>query len=284
MIYETSIATGQLKVFYTRQFENSIPYFFQFKNIFPYANGISIYLFSFIGFFFFILNTKYQILNTKLLLILFPSIIYFFYSGQLFIKWSRFMSPLFFIGPFFCLYLLKKIKNNYLTFILVILMISPGIYFFSKYIKPDNRVIASNWVNSNISKSSYVLSESGNVVNLPISNSNLSVNNFDFYDNQNLDDLLLEISKSDYIIVPSRRVFKNQNNKNYPLSQKYYQSLFSGKLGFQEIQKFNNQKDLFLISEDAEETWSVFDQPTIRIYKKVNNLSQDDYQKIFSNN
>ncbi len=286
MIYETSIATGQSKVFYTRQFENTIPYIFQFKNIFPYANGIFIYLFSFIGFIIFILNTK-KLISTnknKLLIILFPSVIYFLYSGQLFIKWSRFMSPLFFIGSFFCLYFIKKIKNNYLTFVLVMLMISPGIYFVSKYFKPDNRVVASSWINSNIPLNSYVFSESGNVVNIPISNSKINVNHFDFYNNQNQNDLLMDLFKSDYIIIPSRRVFKNQNNKNYPLSFKYYQNLFSGKLGFQEIKKFNNQKDFILNSENAEETWSVFDNPTIRIYKKINNLTYDDYQKIFSNN
>jgi ubiquinol-cytochrome c reductase cytochrome b subunit len=43
-------------------------------------------------------------------------------------------------------------------------------------------------------------------------------------------------------------------------------------------------KDLFLNSENAEETWSVFDQPIIRIYKKINNLTSDDYQELLSNN
>ena len=48
--------------------------------------------------------------------------------------------------------------------------------------------------------------------------------------------------------------------------------------------KFTNKKDLFLNSENAEETWSVFDNPTIRIYKKINNLAPDDYQELLSNN
>jgi hypothetical protein len=159
-------------------------------------------------------------------------------------------------------------------------MISPGIYFFQKYFSPDIRVVASDWINSNISPDSFILSESGNVVDLPLNQSKIIVNNFDFYNSENIDNLSAEINKSDYIIIPSRRVFKN----NFLETKNYYQKLFSGELGFQEIKRFSNQKALFLNSENAEETWSVFDQPIIRIYKKVNNLSLDDYQKLLSNN
>lgn len=261
MAYETSIATGSIKVFYTHQFENSYPYFFQFKNIFPYANGIFVFIFSFVGFIIFLKNK----IKKELILILVPALIYFIYNGQLFAKWTRFMSPLFFIGPFFCIYLFTKIKNKLLIYILIILMISPGIYFFQKYFSKDIRVTASSWINSNIPPNSFVLSESGNVMNLPLFSNKLNVNNFDFYNQENLKNLTTEINKSDYIIIPSRRVFKN----NFPGLKNYYQDLFSEKLGFIEIKKFSNQKDLFLNSENAEETWSVFDQPIIRIYKHV---------------
>jgi len=265
MDYETSVAIGTSKVFYTRQFENSLAYIFQFKNIFPYANGISIFIFSFIGLFIF-LKSK---IKKELLLILIPSIIYFIYAGQLFVKWSRFMSPIFFIAPLFCLFIFQKLKNKILILILLILMISPGIYFFSKYFSTDTRIIASNWINSNIPNNSFVLSEGGNVVDIPLSSGDFEIINFDFYDQDNIKNLSTEINKSDYIIIPSRRVFKN----NFPKTQNYYQDLFSGRLGFVEIKKISNQKDLFLNSENAEETWSVFDSPTIRIYKR--NISNE---------
>ena len=32
--------------------------------------------------------------------------------------------------------------------------------------------------------------------------------------------------------------------------------------------------------EDAEETWSVFDHPVVRIYKKTNTLSTIEYEQI----
>jgi len=283
MIYETSVATGKNLVFYTRQFKNSLPYIFQIKKVFPYANGIFIFIFSIIGFLIFLKNK----VQKEIALVLIPSIIYFLYTGQLFTKWSRFMSPLFFLAPFFCLFIFQKIKNKFATLILLIIMVSPGIYFFSKYFSPDIRVNASNWIKLNIPSDSFVLSESGNVENLPL-NSDLKVNNFDFYqldtNPSSSKELSQYLTSADYIFIPSCRVFKNQNNTNYPISQKYYQNLFSGNLGFEEIKIISNKKDLFLNSENAEETWSVFDSPTIQIYKKVTNLTADDYQKIINQN
>ncbi|MDD4135627.1 MAG: glycosyltransferase family 39 protein [Candidatus Shapirobacteria bacterium] len=260
MDYETSVAVGTSKVFYTRQFENSLPYFFQLKNVFPYTNGIFIFIFSFIGFLIF-LKSK---IKKEFLLILLPSIIYFIYTGQLFVKWSRFMSPVFFIAPLFCLFIFQKLKNKILILILLILMISPGIYFFSKYFSTDIRVIATNWINSNISNNSFVLSEGGNVIDIPLYSGDFKINNFDFYDQNNIKNLSTEINKSDYIIIPSRRVFKN----NFPQTEEYYQNLFSGQLGFNQVKIFSINKSLFLKDENAEETWSVFDNPTIRIFKR----------------
>ncbi|KKR67230.1 MAG: hypothetical protein UU09_C0035G0004 [Microgenomates group bacterium GW2011_GWA2_40_6] len=118
---------------------------------------------------------------------------------------------------------------------------------------------------------SSLLSESGNVYPLPLS-ANLKITDFNFYDldnnqsNQNrLNNL---ISVSDYILIPSRRVFKNQTTSLFPDSASYYQKLFNGALGFQLIKTYQ-PLGLFLNPESAEETYSVFDQPTLRLFKKV---------------
>ena len=95
-------------------------------------------------------------------------------------------------------------------------MISPGFFFFIKHFSPDIRITASNWINSNIPSSSFILSESGNVVNLPLNNINYNVNNFDFYNSENIKNLSSELNKSDYIIIPSRRVFKNNFSEISP--------------------------------------------------------------------
>ncbi|MDD4937574.1 MAG: glycosyltransferase family 39 protein [Candidatus Shapirobacteria bacterium] len=264
--YEIGVANGQIVVFYTRQFLDTIPYIFQFQKIFPYAIGLSVLFFSLIGLVF--VDFK----NIKNQIILFSVFIFFLYQGQLFVKWTRFMSPIFFIFPLLATFFISKFKNKLVVLTLVLISIIPGLVFFQKYFYQDIRVQASDWIIKNIPVNSKVLSESGNVVNLPIKNSNINVTNFDFYKlDNNLESqikLTSLISESDYILIPSRRVFKNQNNSNFPDSQNYYHQLFSGSLGFLEIKNFSISNSLFLDSQNAEETWSVFDNPTIRIYKK----------------
>jgi hypothetical protein len=272
MKYEIGVASGQIPVFYTRQFLGSIPYLFQFQKIFPYVNGLPVFIFGIVGF---CLIFKHNILHHKsniyLLLTLFPSLIFFIYQGQLFAKWTRFVSPIFFIFPLLSIFVFKKIKSNSILFLLILFCILPGIVFMKTYFSSDIRVQASNWINNNIPPNTNVLSEGGNVVDIPLSG-HLDIVNYDFYELDknfnNLEKLNQLISQSDYIFIPTRRIFKNQNNSNFPYSQAYYQSLFSGQLNFNLIKLFSKNNSLFLNSENAEETWSVFDNPTIRIYSK----------------
>ncbi|HAP37644.1 hypothetical protein A2410_02895 [Candidatus Shapirobacteria bacterium RIFOXYC1_FULL_38_24] len=284
--YETSVATGKLPVFYTSQFIGTTPFLFQIKSIFPYISGIPLFIFSIFGLvFFFKKYPKFKITQKQqLAVILIPSLIYLIYSSQLYVKWTRFMSPIFFLIPLFATYFISQIKNQKIQIILSTISLLPGLLFFTMYLRPDIRLSASAWVNQNLPANSVIFSEAGNVINFPYKNQNFQITNFDFYNLDTDPDLIsqlpLLISNSDYIIVPSRRIFKNQNNSRFPYSQKYYQSLFSGQLGFQPLKIFTPSSDFLLNGENAEETWTVFDHPTIRIYQNINHFSSDQIQNI----
>jgi len=273
MKYEIDVANGSLPVFYTRQFLKTTPYFFQLQKIFPYTNGIFIFILSFFGLYFILKSFfKKHKISIYLLITLFSSLIYFIYQGQLFVKWTRFMSPIFFVAPLLSLFFIQIIKPKFLNYFFIFLSLLPGVYFFKNYLFTDTRIQATEWINENIPFDSYVLSESGNVVNIPLYDSKINVTNFDFYtldnDQKNSQNLNQLINQSDFIFIPSRRVFTNQNNSSFYYSQQYYQNLFSGNLNFNLVRTFSNPNSLFLNSETAEETWSVFDNPTIRIYQR----------------
>ena len=155
---------------------------------------------------------------------------------------------------------------------MLIICILPGTYFFMQYFRPDIRVVASNWLIANLPPKSLVLSEGGNIINLPVGDNQLTVDNYDFYKYDPLS-LAASLNISDYVMVPSRRVFANYHYS-------YYTHLFNGTLGFTEIKSFTSSTDLLLNPEIAEETWSVFDRPTIRIYKKVSQLSLSQYENL----
>jgi hypothetical protein len=309
MKYEVSVVNG-LDVFYTRQFFNTTPYLFQLTNVFPYVLGWPLFVFTGIGLLLFIrvifikfITGKYakkESIYSIILLLSFLS--YFIPVGWVYAKWTRFMSPLFplvVIIAMFGIYLFKKTRvsfqftNVYKVIFASVLMISivPGIQYFQIFTKPDVRILASEWIYEHIPDNSYILSETGNVVDIPVAkisndtlqsmNKQYSVISFDFYhldENPRLfDELINHLEKADYIIIPSRRIFINHrlSPERYPLVNVYYTALFSGELGFELEKEIGNTYD-----EQAEETWSVFDHPVVRIYRKIETKNAEEYDKI----
>lgn len=323
MNYESSVGLGQYRAFYTRQFEYSVPILFQFVSIFPYNLGWPIFILSILGFLF----LPYK---KPLYLFLRLQFIVFFIPNSLFYaKWSRFTSPIFplmvlfaflflhYIYKIFSTYFRKPILFRFIIVIIIFVAIIPAIAYLTIYMSEDVRFKASKWIYSHMPNNSYILSETANVIDVPIINPHENPvpnqNNFyryisfNFYDLHTTPELSAElqdhIAKADYIFIPSRRVFANHTcyvpsadgffmkqksflsyeedrceklAKDYPQVNNYYDNLFSGKLGFQKVAEFTSYPRIELFGhtilefpdEMAEETWTVFDHPVIRIYKR----------------
>ncbi|EKE13982.1 MAG: tetratricopeptide TPR_4 [uncultured bacterium] len=301
MNYESDVALGRSLVFYTRQFVDTSPLIFQLINVFPYALGWPTFILGSLGF----VGLSWK--DKKINLLRFSFLIYFIPSAMIYAKWSRFMTPIFPLILIFAILFILRIKViNVIKIIIIIIAILPGIAYLSVYQNPDVRFQASEWIYKNIPNNSYILFETANVVDIPIPNPKFQIPNlnyqtvsFNFYDLDQSPELQMElvnyIGKADYIFVPSRRIFANHtcykndklqitNNKcqilkqEYPILNKYYEDLFSGKLGFEKVAEFEsfpkicwppNNNCLVFEDEQSEETWTVFDHPVIRIYKKV---------------
>jgi len=286
--YESDVALGRSLVFYTRQFFDTQPFIFQFEKIFPYALGWPVFILGILGFF--SLSWKDKTIN----FLRFAFLIYFIPSAIIYAKWSRFVAPIFPLITIFAILFILNIKIiKFIKIIIIIIAIVPGIAYLSIYQNPDIRFQASEWIYKNIPNESYVLSETANVVDIPIESESYKVHkvyqviSFNFYDIDESPILQQELAdhlaKADYIFVPSRRIFANHSKQKYPILNKYYEDLFSGKLGFEKVAEFESfPKIKFQVAsykfqvnfpdEQAEETWTVFDHPVIRIYKKVKSV------------
>ena len=283
--YESDVALGRSLVFYTRQFFDTIPILFQFEEVFPYVFGWPVFILGALGFAG--LSWKDKMIN----FLRFAFLIYFIPSAIIYAKWSRFMAPIFPLITIFAILFILKIKIiKIIKIIIIIIAIIPGIAYLSIYQNPDIRFQASEWIYKNIPNESYVLSETANVVDIPIESESYKVHkvyqviSFNFYDIDESTILQQELAdhlaKADYIFVPSRRIFANHSKQKYPILNKYYEDLFSGKLGFVKVAEFNSYPKIEIFGktlitfpdEQAEETWTVFDHPVIRIYKKVKSV------------
>jgi len=326
LLYEISVAGGKSPVFYTRQFIKTFPVLFQLEKIFPYALGWPIFIFGTLGFILLTVSLiksaikrKFSLAEYSLFLFLFSFLIYFLPNAFLFAKWTRFMTPIFPFSSIFSVYFLDKIiplikykkslsinrLPSAVYCLLFIVFSLPGLFFSQIYFKPDIRFAASEWIYQNIPSGSQVLFDTANVVDIPIlppnrqspaANYFLKMISFNFYDLDQMpelkEDLLNYLEKTDYIFVPSRRVFANHLRfpEKYPLVTKYYQLLFSGKLGYKEIKTFfpfsqplTANYQLQISDEKAEETFTVFDHPVIRIYKKETDYNKQAYENLFKN-
>lgn len=322
MYYEVGVGNGSIPVFYTRQFEYTIPYLFQFVKVFPYTHGflgLAIFLASFL--FYSWNNPYFNILRLSFIL-------YFVPSGFLFTKWARFMAPIMpvmsLIAFVWIVFLISRVSKNigirFVVAILLIVSLLPGIGYLAVYGSMDVRYQASEWMNAHIKSHENVLIESGNVVDLPIHDpKNTQYAPYTGYKraivdlyNADIDPAIqIKLDKltrdSDYVIIASRRVFANhtcewpdqssiemlfyrrnpiaagryagwceKKMQDYPRVQRFFDDVFDTEKYYL-VQTFTSYPriqlwDKTLIQfpdENAEEAWTVFDHPTIRIYKKL---------------
>ncbi|MDO8429568.1 MAG: glycosyltransferase family 39 protein [Candidatus Daviesbacteria bacterium] len=289
--YEGSLARGVIPVFYTRQFIQTSGILFQLTDILPYALGPVLLTFGVLGFLL-LLKESFKRSGLGLLILLSGFLSLFLFNSLLFAKWTRFISPTF---PFFAIFsscFLVKYFPKKLLLIPIFLHLLWTVAFFSIYIQPDVRVQAQDWLLLNLPKNSVVLVEGGNMVEVPTSGQFTKIS-LDFY---SLDTdpsarlkVALALAKSDYFIVQSRRVFSNHQRlpEMYPKTANFYDNLFEDKLGFVKVAQFDSYPTIPFLNikipdEQAEETWSVFDHPVIRVYQKNVKLSESFYVQSFN--
>ncbi len=309
MQYEVGVGRGSLQVFYTRQFINSIPVVFHLRYVFPYVLGPAVLFFGIFGFLVvlieellflasFVSKKKIKVDRVwrfQLLVLLLIFVSGFFSTAFMFAKWVRFMMPVYGFFILFAIYFLqwlvrgrrnlwvRKLVLSALSLLLLVVTVGWGLAFFSIYTKKDIRVEVTGWVKRNLPKKSFILTEAGNMLEVPLSG-DYRKKSFDFYnleENKVLQGELPELlARADYFVVQSRRIFVNHRRLrgSFPITARFYDLLFSGGLGFEKIKSFSPY--VGFSDERAEETWSVFDHPVVRIYKKVKLLSRDDYEKI----
>ncbi|HNQ31130.1 MAG TPA: hypothetical protein PKG71_00175 [Candidatus Woesebacteria bacterium] len=321
MQYEGDVALGRYVAFYTRQFLYELPLLFHGEHVFAYALGPVVSLLALSGFIMLPYRQGSNVIRLSILLL-------FAFTMGWYAKWTRFLAPTYPLLIAMALLALAHayeqinthaankpippIKMKVLGVLFAVSMILPGMAFLTVYTSRDVRFVASDWVYQNVKPGSIVLSETANVIDVPVPDVagkkrapdafSIQYISFNFYDVDSNPALQTQLQKhiadADYIFVPSRRVYYNHTcvgldgmhtntrhserkcellNESYPVLTKYYEDLFSGKLGFEKVAEFTSYPRIELLgqtivsfpNEEAEETFTVFDHPVMRIYKRA---------------
>ncbi len=90
---------------------------------------------------------------------------------------------------------------------------------------------------------------------------------------------------ADYLVLSSNRIYGAVDNlpERYPLTNRYYELLFDGQLGYELALKEENRPNLFGIvvdDEHADESFTLYDHPTVHVFRKVRDLSDAEWDAL----
>ncbi len=167
--------------------------------------------------------------------------------------------------------------------------------FMAVYRREFTRVTASRWMFANVPSGSHIANEAwddplpvsidgkapwkpyGPFQGLSSSPTGL-INNYDEDTPEKRQQLYQWLDEADYIVLSSARLYGSipRLPTRYPMTTLYYQLLFQGKLGFQQVLKVTSFPTIFGIQFNdtgAEEAFSVYDHPVVYIFKKTPDYS-----------
>jgi YYY domain-containing protein len=169
--------------------------------------------------------------------------------------------------------------------------------FSSIYDRPNTRIAASRWIQQNIPAGSTLANEHwddwlpiGGVDGITSYGDNglfksVEMKNYEDDTPDKLNWMVDNLTQADYIILSSNRLYDSIPRLpiRYPMTSRYYQLLFSGKLGFERVKEFNSYPSLFGIripDQAAEESFSVYDHPRVQVFKKTAAFNPDKARRL----
>lgn len=301
LIYEQGLVRGSVPVFYTQSFFGTTPIIFQFLHILPFLIN-PLMTIIFIPAFFYILIKGLKTKNKSFLLLNSYFLILFFPQAFFFAKWTRYMVP---VLPFMYLIVAialtdviarsettkQSLKNTGLprslqslamTITLLACVLFGISYFITAFVRPDTRVAASNFAGENIPRGARILTEPYDLGIMPFNGLSTNIVPFNFYEFDTTSPEATEsilanaLSNSNYIILPSQRLLRSRllNKDKFPKGNSIYSLLTNEALGFQKI--YETPCDIFCKiaylgdpTFQFEETATVFDRPTVFVFKKI---------------
>lgn len=302
---EQQVMTKNAYVFpYTLQYVGTTPYLYHLKNFILWGSGIPLGIISVTAIVYLIYCLVREFpkpgneeQEAKMLILFSFFSIYFLVVGNFAVKFMRYLLPLYPIFFLFAAWFLEKISRKFkvslvlAASIVLLPTVSWSIALSSIYSRPTTRVAASEWISSNISPGSFIATEHWDD-GLPLfGGEKYQFLEMPMYENDQAswkwEKVNSNLQKANYIILASNRLYVPLQKLSdcqkykvcYPKTAKYYQDLFSGKLGFQKVAEFSSYPSLPLISQylnisisipddSADESFTVYDHPKIIIFKK----------------
>lgn len=207
-----------------------------------------------------------------------------FLSGT-YLKFIRYSAPLAPLLALFTAYTLTHIRHPFLQKTITALVIGTAflwsVMVSSIYMTAHTTLTAADWIQRHIPNGSLILTEEWNSI-IRFTSPGLQNKEFGFFTvntyttetTDKLSTLNTLRAAADYIIFESPKIETtiSRLRDRYPKTYEWYKHIEDGSAGYQLVAVFRSYPRIgpFAIPDEfAEETWTVFDHPTVRIYKNT---------------
>lgn len=304
LVEQTEELNGGYTLTYTWQFIGTTPYLFEASNLILWSVGLATGASAVAGWALSvtrILLRRVELLPT-LLLTLWPTL-YFVYIGTWEARFVRHTLPL---VPFLCLFaaaaigaLLKwgaskpailRTLSRAVAALVITFTALWGLAFVSIYASTDTRLAATDWFRSHVPAGSNVVVEDKDTLipipdtAHPIQTYNLGVIEPTAPDSPSkLSAMASALAGGEYLVISSRRWSGTLPRlSSFPLMARYYRLLVAGNLGYTPLVTFRSSPrlgPLVFPDDSAEETFQVFDHPTVLVFHNTGRLTLDQLKE-----
>jgi len=307
--YWSRASAGEIDLPFSHQWASRTPVLFSLQNMVLWAVGVPLGLASWAGWAF----AGYELLRKRKLehLLVFGwTTFIFLYQSTRFAKLSRYLTPFFPFMAMLAAYLLVqmwdrarglKVRWATVAAVAVAAFVTVGTLLWAFaytriYTRPLTRVSASLWVYDNIPPGSAIGNEHWDDA-IPWGGvggrNGYADGTYDFVElhpyhedlPEKLDWFVDWLTQADYLILSSNRLYGSipRLPMRYPMTTRYYDYLFEGRLGFELIKTFTSRPNLGPIEfadDDAEEPFTVYDHPKVQVFRKTDDFSGETVREL----
>lgn len=298
---QATIVRGQFDIPFTRQFVGLTPGFYEIRNMFAFTMGPGLLLASLAG----LVWATWRTISTRQVQLAIPVVWVLAYlpitlsTEARFLRYSLPIFPMLAIfAAGFLVWLLSqprfKMAGQVAT---VAVLASTAIWaagFMSIYPQGHTRLEASDWIFENVPPGSVISAESWDDP-LPVRTVNsppipYDIRTLDMYGDRQPEEkvayLYNELQEIEFVVLSSNRLVDSVDNLpwRYAVQNEFYRRLDAGQLGFQLVYEGLVQPELFGFTYDdrnADESFTVYDHPHVRIYQRAEMLSESEFRDRF---
>jgi hypothetical protein len=282
---------GDAALSYTWQFSGAPPYLFELRNLVAWSLGLPLGAAALLGWAGALVVAARRRAGPLLLLAVWPTL-YLAYIGLWQARFVRHTLPLL---PFCCLFaawgagaLVARAGGARMAGRALLVALAGGaalwgLAFCAIYAAPDTRLAATAWVHAHVAPGARLVVEDPNTL-VPVPDAAHPVTLYQYAPlavtapdtPEEAATLAAALASGDWLITPNRRwAGVLPRLPAFPTAGRYYRLLAAGRLGYAPAAVFSSPPRLGPLAwpdDAAEETFQVFDHPTVRIYRNVARL------------